>query len=86
MRPALRRPLPATSDEIAAIQSAGKRRAVEQAQRAPYFKDELAHVDPDRLDDPIEWAKLPILDKDMLRELTDAQFYNEFCLPATNVS
>ena len=86
MRPALRRPLPATVGEITAIQSAGKRRAVEQARRAPYFKDKLAHVDLTRLDDPAEWAKLPILDKDMLRELTDAQFYNEFCLPATDVS
>jgi len=86
MRPALRRPLPASVGAIAAIQSAGKRRAVLQARRAPYFKDKLAHVDINRLDDPAEWARLPILDKDMLRALTDAQFYNEFCLPAAGLS
>ena len=81
MKPALRRPLPASLDAIAAIQRAGKRRAVEQARRAPFFKGKLDHVNLDKLDDPAEWAKLPILDKDMLRGLSDAQFYNEFCLP-----
>ena len=82
MRPALRRPLPASVSEIAAIQRAGKKRAVEQAKRAPYFKGKLDHVSLDKLDDPIEWGKLPILDKDMLRALSDTQFYNEFCLSA----
>ena len=81
MTPPLRRPLPESLGAIAAIQSDGKRRAVEQARRAPYFRGKLDHVDLARLDDPAEWAKLPILDKDMLRALSDAQFYNDFCLP-----
>ncbi len=83
-RPVLRRPLPTSRDVIATIQRAGKRRAVEHARRAPFFKGKLDHVNLDRLDDPLEWAKLPILDKDMLRGLSDDAFYNEFCLPQSS--
>ena len=86
MRPALRRPLPADTGAIDTIQRAGKRRAVEQARRAPYFKGRLDHVDLEALDDPAEWAKLPILDKEQLRALSDAGFYNGFCLPAPDIS
>ena len=85
-RPALRRPLPATIEAIARIQSEGKRRALAQAKQAPYFKGKLDHVDPARLDDPAAWARLPILDKDMLRALSDEAFYTDFCLPAADVS
>ena len=85
MRPALRRPLPGVG-EIAAIRRAGKRRAVEQALRAPFHKTRLAEIKLDRLDDPAEWARIPILDKDQLRALSDAAFYQDFCLPAKDVS
>jgi phenylacetate-CoA ligase len=34
----------------------------------------------EKLEDPEVWRRIPILDKDMLRALTDAQFYGEFCL------
>jgi phenylacetate-CoA ligase len=72
--------LPRTRDDIGRIQSPRKRRAVEQAMRAPFFKGKLDHVRLDRLDDGEEWAKIPILDKDMLRALDDRQFYSDFCL------
>jgi phenylacetate-CoA ligase len=85
-RPPLRRHLPSSPEAIAKIQRDGKRRAVAQARRAPYFKGKLDHVNDAHLDDPAEWAKLPILDKDMLRALNDDAFYNEFCLPADDVS
>jgi hypothetical protein len=41
-----------------------------------------AHAETDlaKLDDPEVWRKIPILDKDTLRTLSDAQFYSEFCL------
>src|SRR5262249_57661551 len=67
--------------EIAAIHSAGKIAAVRQAKRAPFFRGKLDHVDPSRLDDPAEWAKIPLLHKDMLRAMSDAEFYRDFCLP-----
>ena len=33
-----------------------------------------------RLDDPDEWRKVPILDKEMLRKLVDREFYENFCI------
>src|ERR1700756_5647967 len=72
--------LPRSSAEIEAIQSRRRRRAVEQARRAPFYAGKLDHVDLDKLDDPDEWRRIPILDKDMLRALSDQDFYGAFCL------
>ena len=72
--------LPKTRAEIDHIQSARKKRAIPQARRAPFYKGKLDHVNADRLDDPDEWRKIPILDKEMLRRLDDREFYDSFCL------
>jgi phenylacetate-CoA ligase len=72
--------LPRSRAEIAAIQSARKRVALEQAKRAPFYRGKLDHVAADRLDDPGEWRKVPILDKEMLRGLSDTEFYESFCV------
>jgi phenylacetate-CoA ligase len=80
-------PLPKSCAEIDAIQATRKRRAVEQARRAPFYAGKLDHVDLEKLDDPAEWRKIPILDKDMLRKLTDRDFYGTFCLqPADGIA
>ncbi len=75
---------PMSRQEIRNIQSARKRHAVAQARRACFFKGKLDHVDVERLDDPAEWSKIPILDKDMLRSMSDAEFYRDFCLPGSH--
>src|ERR1700730_14174646 len=72
--------LPRSSGEIEAIQSRRKRRAVEQARRVPFYAGKLDHVNLSKLDDPAEWRKIPILEKDMLRALSDQEFYGTFCL------
>ncbi len=72
--------LPKTRADIRRIQSERKRAAVERARRSAFWRPKLEHVRLDRLDDPEEWRKIPILDKDMLRALSDRQFYDEFCL------
>jgi phenylacetate-CoA ligase len=72
--------LPKSRAEIEAIQSRRKRRAVEQARRAPFYAGKLDAIDLARLDEPDEWRKIPILDKDMLRGLSDREFYGVFCL------
>ncbi len=72
--------LPRSRAEVAAVQSARKRVALAQARRAPFYRGRLDHVDADRLDDPDEWRKIPILDKEMLRSLSDVEFYESFCL------
>ncbi|HEY1747539.1 MAG TPA: AMP-binding protein [Xanthobacteraceae bacterium] len=48
--------------------------------RAPFFRGKLDHIDLDRLDNPAEWHKIPILEKDMLRGISDVEFYRDFCL------
>jgi phenylacetate-CoA ligase len=72
--------LPKTRGDIARIQSERKKRAIAQARRAPFYNGKLDHVNADRLDDPDEWRKVPILDKETLRRLDDREFYDHFCL------
>jgi phenylacetate-CoA ligase len=72
--------LPKSRAEIEGVQRDRKRRAVAQAKRAPFFAGRLDHVDPDRLDDPDAWRRIPILTKDMLRGLSDRDFYDTFCV------
>ncbi len=74
--------LPKSREEIAATHSRRKIVALAQARRAPFYRGKLDHVDATKLDDPAEWRKIPILDKDMLRALSEAEFYANFCLPA----
>ncbi len=71
--------LPTSREEIRRIQSERKRVAVEQALRSPFWKKRMPALDLGKLDDPDVWRKIPILDKDTLRALPDAQFYGEFC-------
>jgi phenylacetate-CoA ligase len=78
--------LPKSRLEIGRIQTERKRFAVEQARRAPFWRSKLEHIDLERLDDPEEWRRIPILDKDTLRSLSDQQFYKEFCVrPAEGI-
>jgi len=73
-------PLPGTRSEIRRIQSERKRAAVEQARKSAFWRPKLENIPLDRLDDPEEWRRIPILDKDALRAMSDAQFYGEFCV------
>lgn len=70
--------IPGSRDEIAKIQSEYKKRAVARARTAPFHEARLAHVDPDRVDDPEEWAKIPILDKEELRAIPPGEFNTVF--------
>jgi phenylacetate-CoA ligase len=72
--------LPKSRAEIRRLQPERKRHAVEQALRSAFWRPRLEKVRLERLDDPEEWRKIPILDKDTLRALSDQQFYSEFCI------
>jgi len=76
----MRLPLPQSRKEIRRIQTERKRAAVEQALRSPFHKKRFPALNLERLDDPDEWRRIPILDKETLRSLSDAQFYSEFCI------
>lgn len=73
-------PLPGSTDALARFQSERKPIALERARRAPFFKGKLDHIDAARLDEPEEWAKIPILDKDMLRDIPEDRFFEQFCI------
>ena len=72
-------PPPTSRDEIAKIQSARKKIALQKARRAPFHKGRLDLVDEDKLDDPDEWRKIPLLTKDELRAIPPEKFFSEFC-------
>ena len=72
-------PLPTSRDEIAKIQSARKKIALQKARRAPFHKGRLDLVNEDKLDDPDEWRKIPLLTKDELRAIPPEKFFSEFC-------
>jgi phenylacetate-CoA ligase len=74
--------LPKSRAEIERLQSERKKHALAQARRAPFYNGKLDHVNAGRLDDPAEWRKIPLLDKDTLRKLDDRKFYEDFCLPS----
>ncbi|MEM7693980.1 MAG: AMP-binding protein [Pseudomonadota bacterium] len=59
-----------------------RRRAFKRAKASPFFAGKLTHVNADRVTDPEEWAKIPILDKAQLRALSPQEFADDFCLPA----
>lgn len=72
-------PMPKSRAAIKKIQSQRKRIAFERAKQLPWYKGKLDHINADRLDDPTEWQKIPILDKDVLRQMDHAQFMKQFC-------
>ena len=74
--------LPSSKAEIARIQSARKPIALAQAKKAAFYRGKLDHVRPGRLDDPAEWAKIPIIDKETLRRIPPERFMAEFCIAA----
>src|SRR3954464_662750 len=75
--------LPRSRAEIRRIQMERKRPGVREAMRWGCWRPRLEKLRLDRLEDPDEWRRIPILDKDTLRGLTDQQFYSEFCIAAS---
>ncbi len=72
--------LPETREQIRDIQSARKKIAFERARKAPWYAGKLDDIDPSRLDDPEVWQRIPVLDKDILRQHSHASFMDRFCI------
>jgi phenylacetate-CoA ligase len=72
--------LPKDRKEIDALQRRQKVHAVENAKKSAYWKDALSGIHMGRLDDPEEWRKIPILEKDALRQMSAEEFYGDFCI------
>jgi len=71
--------IPSSRDEIAKIQSEGKKRALKLALKAKFHKGRLDNIDEDKLDDPVEWQKIPLMDKDELRSIPPENYFEDFC-------
>ena len=72
--------LPKSTAEIERVQSERKPLALRNAKSAPFYRGKLDHIREDRLDDPKEWAKIPIIDKEALRAMGAAQFSEQMCI------
>ena len=72
-------PLPESRAHMAHIQSERKKKAFALAKTVPWYRDKLAGIDGDALEDPTEWQKIPILDKDTLRKFSHAELLEAFC-------
>ena len=80
-------PFPVQSRErIAEIQKEGRQRAVERAKESRFFAGKLDHINPGHVHEPEEWAKVPLLTKDELREIPAEDFHDVFCIqPRTDI-
>ncbi|MDH3231983.1 MAG: AMP-binding protein [Alphaproteobacteria bacterium] len=76
--------LPKSREDIARIQSERKPVALSQAMRSQFYRGKLDGVRADRLDDPEEWAKIPITDKETLREISPDRFAEQICIAEGN--
>jgi phenylacetate-CoA ligase len=72
-------PFPESRAHIERIQSEQKKKAFARAKTVPWYRDKLTGVDGEKLDDPTEWQKIPILDKDTLRKFSHAELLEAFC-------
>ncbi len=77
---------PPTEAQIARVQHEGKRRAFERARQAPFYRGRLDGIDADRLDDPDEWARIPVLHKEELRAIPPETFQETFCIQPDTVT
>ncbi|MDP6927502.1 MAG: AMP-binding protein, partial [Rhodospirillales bacterium] len=71
---------PPSKKAIEKIHSERKPVAVEMARQSNLLKKRLSGVNIDKLDNPEEWRKIPLLTKDELRKLSTEEFYNDFCI------
>ena len=72
--------LPESQREIEAIHRAKKRLALARAKQSRFLAKRVSGIDPRKIDDPHEWAKISVLTKDELRKLSTEEFYRDFCI------
>ncbi|MGH8669757.1 MAG: phenylacetate--CoA ligase family protein [Burkholderiales bacterium] len=77
---------PTSRQDVERIHKERKRLAVERALQSAFHRKRLPKLDLDRLDDPQEWRKIPVLTKEDLRQIPPQRFHEEFCIqPRTRV-
>ena len=77
---------PKSREEIDKIHRERKRIAVERALQSEFWKKRMPALRMNRLDDPAEWTKIPLLTKEDLRQIPPERFHDDFCIrPRTDV-
>ena len=71
---------PSSPAEIDRIKRARRRVAVERAKRSRFFAGKLDHIRLDHVHEDEEWAKIPLMTKDQLREISPEKFQEDFCI------
>ena len=71
--------LPKTRKEIKQIQSERKKIALQRARLSKFHEHRLKNINENKLDDPDEWLKIPLLTKEELRGIPPSKFFSEFC-------
>ena len=71
---------PRSRGDIEKLQSVRKKIAFQRALQSRFFKGRLNGIKVDRLDEPEEWQRIPILTKDELRDVAPERFLEEFCI------
>lgn len=71
-------PLPSSRDDIRKTQSERKKLAFERAKTVGWYKGKIDHINADKLDDPEIWSQIPVVTKDILREMDHATFMENF--------
>ncbi|MFK7753581.1 MAG: phenylacetate--CoA ligase family protein [Sedimentitalea sp.] len=72
--------MPNSTATLLTRQLARRKNAVAQAQTSAFYAGMLDGVTLDTVTEPEEWAKIPILDKEQLREMSSETFYETFCI------
>jgi len=72
--------IPNTPETLLVEQTERRKNAVQRAMSSKFFEKSLSSIDLDNVIQPEEWAKIPILNKEQLREMSPDTFYDEFCI------
>jgi phenylacetate-CoA ligase len=71
-------PLPTSQAEIDRIVAERLPVAFAQAKTSPFHAARFEGIEPDQINDPDVWRRVPVLDKDELRVLTPRRFMDDF--------
>ncbi len=72
--------IPDSAETLIQQQNTRRVAAVKRAASSRFFESKLGSIDFENVTQPEEWSKIPILDKEQLREMRSETFYNDFCM------
>ena len=77
---------PPTKAQVDRAGREGRKRAFERAKASKFYQGRLDGIDRQRLDEPAEWAKIPVLEKEELRAIPPDGFHDAFCIQPDTIA